>query len=70
MSHHDFDTLRAVKRRVGAAYTKACNITGGANRVLDRMFANALRSCVGATPASQAKILAGYAARFERIADL
>jgi hypothetical protein len=68
MGVHDLDVLRATKRRIGAAYTKARDIAG-AQTCVDGMLADALRLCVGSIPATQAKILAGYAARLEGMAE-
>jgi hypothetical protein len=69
MRDHDFDVLRAAKQRVGAAYARARDVTGARIRLLDGMLADAMRLCVGLVPATQVKILASYAAHFERMAD-
>ena len=69
MLDHDLDELRAAKQRIGVAYAKARDVTGARMRTLDGMLADAMRLCVGSMPATQAKILASYAARFERMAE-
>jgi hypothetical protein len=69
MRDHDFEVLRAEKQRIGAAYAKARDVPGARICTLDGPFADALRLCLGSRPATQAKILASYAAQFERMAD-
>jgi len=69
MRDHDFEVLRAAKQRIGTAYAKACDVPGARTCTLNDLFADALRLCLGSRPATQARILARYAEKFERMAD-
>jgi len=69
MRDHDFEVLRAAKQRIGTAYAKRCDVPDGQICTLDGLFAAALRLCLGSRPATQARILASYAEKFERMAD-
>jgi hypothetical protein len=69
MPDHDFDALRAAKQRIGTAYAKACDVPGARICTIDGVFADALRLCLGSSPATQARILASCAERVERMAD-
>jgi hypothetical protein len=69
MSGHDLDELRTAKRRIGAAYTQAHNLTKVPVSTLDGMLADAMRLCTGSGPRTQTNILAIYAAYFERMVE-